>query len=112
MDAHILVDYIETARRNGLDIRLRVTSEDEAREMLDEGIAVLSSDDLGATFAFVKLDGGKGIFGGQKGNFLSYVDSMLSGYFTAGPSFRSFVVALTSINNIYRAAGLLAGSAL
>lgn len=77
------------------------------RAVDDVGPCALNTD-----FLYVKLDGGRGFFGGKKAVFASYVAYCESDLFEVGPVFKSWAFALAAINNLYRNAGLLKGPAL
>lgn len=111
-DGLLLRDYLGVAARNGLDVKLDVYREDDLKEMFREGVIVLKSLHLQRRFLFVKADAGRGFFGGQKTNVLSYLGDFVGGGYAPGPILRSLAVALTSINNAYRSSGFLRGSAL
>ncbi|MBI1371923.1 MAG: hypothetical protein GC159_04070 [Phycisphaera sp.] len=111
-EGQALLVYLKTAAKNGLDICLHPMMAEAGKEAFDDGVLVLSSVDLDADFVFVKIDGGRGLFGRQKSNVLSYVGHVSSDELMPGTSFRGLAIALTSINNIYREVGLLRGPAL
>lgn len=73
----------------------------------NEGIIFLHSPVLLETcFAFTKADAGRGFFGGQKAVFPTYVsDDLYLDSWTPGSTFKSWVIALTSIGNVYRGNG-------
>ncbi len=72
-----------------------------------DGFVFMHSDDqLSAGFLFVKLSAGRSLFGKQKAVYASYTETILGDdNWAAGPVFRSWVQAITSIGNIYRAYG-------
>lgn len=111
-DGAELLSYLKAAGRNGLDILVHPIMKGTIQESFDEGIIVLTSAALERDFVVIKIDGGHGFFGKQKANFMFYVGRVESDELMPGATFRSFARAITSINNIYRGAGLLRGPAL
>lgn len=91
-------------------------------DVYDEGDPIMKTGKVGyivlasklmlqTRFVFVKCDAGKGFFGGQKAVYNSYLASAPSyDQYTAGATFKHWVVGLTSINNIYRELGYLSGA--
>ena len=53
---------------------------------------------------FVSVNSGTGLFGRQKRSIVSYLGSFEEDTFEPGITFKKLLVALTSINNIYRGA--------
>lgn len=111
-DGAELLAYLKSAAKNGLDISVHPIMKGSIQENFGEGVIVLTSAALDADFVVIKVDGGHGFFGGQKSNFMFYVGRVESDELMPGATFRSFARAITSINNIYRGAGLLRGPAL
>lgn len=111
-ERQVLLGYLETAIRNGLDIKLDASSEDQVEEMLSDGVILLKSELLDRSFLLVKIDAGRGFFGAQKAHVLTFIGDSYKDEFQAGPSLKSIAVALTSINNIFRGVGALHGPAL
>lgn len=101
----MLVNYLEGNHRKGLDTALSaLCNEDTAKD----GILIISSpDQLGTDILLVKLNAGKGLFGGQKATYGFYLGMVRYDFYQPGATYKSFPVALTSINNIYRATGQL-----
>ena len=111
-ERQVLSTYLETAIRNGLDIKLDITAEDQVEGMLSDGAILLKSGLLERSFLLVKIDAGRGFFGAQKTHVLTFIGHSYKDEFQAGPSLKSIAVALTSINNIFRGVGALRGPAL
>ncbi|WP_319237474.1 hypothetical protein [uncultured Propionivibrio sp.] len=106
-------NLVAANQRSGLDTRASGTMGDERTviEMLQDGVMILwCREMLGIDVVFVKLDGGKGFFGGQKSLFATYIGSEVHDDFSPGPTFKMWGMALTSINNIYRGHGFLKGA--
>lgn len=103
--------HFEAARRAGLDLRIQTEISDFA-EMVREGIFLLQSRDLKSDFLLINVDAGRGFFGGQKRRVLSYTSDIYLDHFSSGPVLESPIRVLVGINNLYRATGLLRGSAL
>ncbi len=95
--------------KHGLPILFHPLMETTGIEGLADGVLMLTSPLLGRDFLFVKINGGQGLFGRQKHKILSYIGSVEDDGFMAGTVFRSIAVAITSINNIFRAEGLATG---
>ena len=108
----MLKDYLIAAGRSGLDVKVDAYRAEDLTEMFGLGLMPLKSLDLLSRFLFVKVDAGRGFFGGQKVHILSYRAEYATDEYAPGPSFSALSVALTSINNIYRKQGLLKGSAV
>ncbi|WP_333815806.1 hypothetical protein [Tabrizicola sp.] len=65
-----------------------------------------SPHQLKTAFLFLKLDAGRGLFGGQKAVFASYVASDLDAdEWDVGVVFKMWGIAVTSIGNVYRGNG-------
>lgn len=111
-DAQILLAYLQAAVRNGLDIKLDASNEKDMKEMFADGAMLLKSECLERCFLFLKIDAGRGLFGGQKTHVLSFLGHIYKNELLAGPSFKSLAVAISSINNIFRGVGVLRGPAV
>ena len=109
-DAEQMRVHLQIAHRHGLDLLIEGAS--DLSEMLHEGILMPQSRDLQTDFVFVNIDAGRGFFGGQKTQVLTFTSDIYRNQYLPGPVLRSLLHALVGINNIYRAAGLLKGSAL
>jgi hypothetical protein len=72
-----------------------------------EGLMLLHSPhQLESAFLFVKLDAGRGLLGGQKAVFASYIASDLDAdAWAPGAVFKMWAMAVTSIGNLYRHEG-------
>lgn len=110
-DLDVAFHFIQRNNANSLDTQV-AGDQSEIFERLKSGSLLLRSRSMNTDVLYVKIDGGKGFFGGQKSLFASYVGDCDSDQFEAGPVFKSWIQALTSMNNLYRAAGLLSGAAL
>lgn len=109
-DAEQMRVHLQIAHRHGLDLLIEDAS--DLGEMLHEGILTPQSRDLQTDFVFVNIDAGRGFFGGQKTQVLTFTSDIYRNQYLPGPVLRSLLRALVGINNIYRAAGLLKGTAL
>ena len=89
-----------------LDFRL-ASNGPEVIEMMNEGLVYLESRDLEVEILIVNVDAGKGFFGRQKTNVLTYTSDIYRGEFSAGPVLSGLLRALVGVNNLYRAAGHL-----
>ncbi|EKS29762.1 hypothetical protein [Afipia felis] len=101
------IDFVKRNRAGGLLTSVHRCMGDTPPPY-EVGIFVSEAADLDRDILFAKIDGGRGFFGGRKARFLSYLGKVGTDQFEAGPSFSSFPMAITSINNIYRAVRLLA----
>ena len=102
-DLRNLKEYMKMSRGKGYDISLApsLSGDTEAfQEALSQGFIILKSDMLDTSFLFIKVNGGTGIFGGQKKKIISFIGSPSE--FTPDHVFNKFIIALTAINNIYR----------
>lgn len=101
----VLVNYIEYNQKRGLDTRLNAVCNED---IFNDGILIISSpDQIGRDIVLVKLNAGKGLFGGQKAAYGFYLGMVEYDSYQPGATYKHFAVAITSINNIYRAIGLL-----
>ena len=106
-----VIDTIKYRHSKGTDLSLghpRFAGDPTIfRESASEGTLFLHSPEQLATgFLFIKLDAGRSLFGRQKAVFASFIGSELfeDQWFT-GTTFKSWMIALTSIGNIYRDQG-------
>lgn len=107
-----LITFVKTNDKHGLTVRLHDAFQGSLPEVFKRGIMLLTSPVLDCDFLFLKIDGGRGLFGGQKHRYLSAVGSYNQDSFMPGASFRNLPIALTSINNIFRDQGYLSGPAI
>lgn len=107
LDGGLLIAYLKRSARKGLDIRVHQCMKGTVQEAFADGIMALTSTTLDVDFVFVKINGGKGLFGGQKSNILSFVGQVELNELMPGTSFKNFMMALSSINNVFRGEGLL-----
>jgi hypothetical protein len=63
-------------------------------------------------FLFLKVDAGRGFFGGQKSRIQVFLGSPHEDLWTPASPFGFLTLALTPVNNVYRYEGLLRGPAL
>ena len=113
-DTHIqdIVRHVSKQNAKGLLVRFHpkfTASGAEALEAMRDGIFVLSCPQIACDFVYTCENGGKGLFGAQKRIFKVYAGDFEANDFTASNSFKSFAIAITSINNIFRHEGLLHG---
>jgi hypothetical protein len=104
-DLTVLKEYMKMSRAKGYDIALdpSLNGNTEAfQEALAEGFIILKSDMLDTCFLFINVNGGTGLFGGQKIKIMSFIGPPSDFTFTPGHVFNKLVIALTGINNIYR----------
>lgn len=107
-DTQAVANYLTFNLNKGLDTQLNPWWTENSDVYLREGCLIISSPiQLVHDFVFIKLNAGKGLFGGQKSAYGSYLGSVDNDSFTPGTTFKLFGIALTSINNIYRGVGYL-----
>src|SRR5688500_8596572 len=70
--------HFEASRRAGLDLAIQ-TDLGDLPEMISEGTLLLQSRDLETDFLFVNVDAGRGFFGGQKRQVLTYTSDIYRG---------------------------------
>jgi len=76
-------------------------------EWASQGVVFMNSQImLKSGFLFLKLNGGKSLFGRQKAVFASFLASTIDeDQWDAGPVFKLWPLATTSIGNVYRGNG-------
>ena len=109
IDLEALKVYFAGVRKNDLDLEFDGGFEGVS-EMMQEGIILLQSRDLQSQFAFINVDAGRGLFGGQKTRVATYTADLYRNEYLPGPVLSGLLRALIGINNIYRAEGFLKGS--
>ena len=81
--------------------------ENKTREFLEDGLLMLELPALNMGMLYVKIHAGKGLFGGEKNTYNVYFDDTNTGdIWSPGPVFKSYLLAITGINNIFRSEGL------
>lgn len=104
-ELEMLVNHLEANHRKGLDTVLNTLCDEDT---VKDGILIISSpEQIGRDIVLVKLNAGKGLFGGQKAAYGFYLGMVEYDSYQPGATYKHFAVAITSINNIYRAIGLL-----
>ena len=107
-----LRETIELWRRQGrnaapipIDPSYRETTEDERRELartwLTGGLYFVSALDLEATLLIVKVDNGRGLFGGQKVHYACFFGSGDERYHSVGTT-KNLTWALSKLGKLYR----------
>jgi len=107
-----LISLIKKQHAKGLVVRFHpnfTPSPQEALKKMEDGIFVLTCPQIQSDFVFVCENAGKGLFGGQKRFFKIFIGDFEKDDFSAATSFKSFGIAATSVNNIFRSEGLLSG---
>lgn len=105
------MDSIKVRKSKGTDLTFghphcTATGPEIIKSAMNGAIFLYSPEQLSAGFLFVKLDAGRSLFGGQKAVYASYYQSELhEDQWFAGTTFKSWMIALTSIGNIYRSEG-------
>ena len=81
--------------------------ENNTREFLEDGLLMLELPALSKGILYVKIHAGRGLFGGEKNTYNVYFDDTSTGdIWTPGPVFKSYLLAIAGINNIFRSEGL------
>ena len=111
-EARQLITFVKTNDKHGLTVRLHDAFAGDILGRFEQGIVLLTSPVLDSDFLFLKIDDGRGLFGGQKHRYLSGIGSYNRDAFMPGASFGNLAFALTSINNLFRAEGLCKGPVL
>ncbi len=81
-------------------------------KLMLEGYLTLDAPQLGIRLLYVKVYGGKGMLWGKKIHYAVYQQDYDEKNWTPLGTFKVWGLAVTGINNIFRSAGLLQGSAL
>ncbi|WNB75703.1 hypothetical protein [Methylomonas koyamae] len=92
---------LTTLRCDGRDLLLPDDGATAFAVMAEAGCVFLLSEYLGVQFLLVKQDAGKGFFGGQKVNWLLYVNFKDSVGWFPGQSHKSLIHALAFIDSLY-----------
>ena len=98
---------IKKNQAKGLRTTIHPDFTSDAKEYLREGMFFISLEDANTDILFVKEDAGKGLLGGQKSTFSYYLGNVYRDTFQPGGTKKSWSIAITSINNIYRGIGML-----
>ena len=81
-------------------------------KMMGDGYITLTCPQIGIRLLYVKVYGGKGMLWGKKILYSVYQQDYDEKKWTPLGTFKSWGLAVTGINNIFRSEGLLQGSAL
>ena len=103
-----LFGNMKRLRKNGCEL---IWSADISKSLL-EGYLTLDAPQLGIRLLYVKVYGGKGMLWGKKIHYAVYQQDYDEKNWTPLGTFKVWGLAVTGINNIFRSAGLLQGSAL
>lgn len=109
----LLVTLLKKQHQKGLIVRFHPKYTPTTAVALDgmsTGYFVLNCPQINSDFVFTCENGGKGLFGGQKRIYKVFLADAGEADFSAVSSFKSFAIAISSINNIFRHAGLLVGT--
>lgn len=110
-EVRLALESVKTRYKKGSDLRFghpRVANTPAELERFYQGglLFLFSQSQLESGFLFVKLSAGKSLFGRQKAVYASYLESELgSGEWVAGPVFKMWAIAVTSLGNLYRGNG-------
>ena len=111
-EARQMITFIKTNDKHGLTVRLHDAFAGQSLDTLRRGILLLTSPVLDSDFLFLKIDDGRGLFGGQKHRYMSAIGSYNQDALIPGATFKNLLFALTSINNIFRSEGFCSGPVL
>ena len=103
----IFIDATKRRHSNGHDLRfgdgVLLTDKNEFLAATKDGLCFsFSPKQLEVRFLFVKCDGGKGLWGGQKAVYNSYLQHFHEDTWAIGAVFKLWAIAATSIGNVYR----------
>lgn len=105
LDLEMLKAYKSAVAGTPRDVLLHHSLKDEVKEALAEGFIVLQCPRLETDFTFVKIDAGRGLFGGQKHRVSCYVGVFDNNELMPGSTYRNLAIGLSAINNIHRSVG-------
>ncbi|MDF0752641.1 hypothetical protein NLU14_20645 [Marinobacter sp. 71-i] len=95
-----LKDFIETSIDRGCYFSLDSIigrNNAEVKKALLDGVIIIRTDMSDVCILFIKMDLGKGIFGGQKSKVMSFTGSSSESSYTPGRVFRNLSAALNRI---------------
>lgn len=96
--------YLDRSNEKGYDVRFHRKFLSEAT--LADGMIVLESPLMLSTqILYVKVDAGRGLFGGVKTKIQTFIGSLEHDEFQAGFIFDSFITALVRFNKVYEDQG-------
>ncbi len=113
-DISFMRSMMEKQRAKGLDVRFHPifsARPEDALANIQDGFFVLHCPQIESDFVFLCENGGRGLFGGQKRSYRVFLGDASLDDFSPAFTRRSFPLAYTSINNIFRNSGLLTGMA-
>jgi len=99
-DMETLKAYKSSVAGTPKDVVLHPMHKDKVKEAFDNGYIVLSCPHYEADFAFVKIDAGRSVFGGQKSRVNCYV--AIFNELMPGPNYKDLGAALSAINDIHK----------
>ena len=80
--------------------------ENQTKDFLKDGLLMLKLSYLNLSVLYVKIHAGKGFFGDKYTYNIYFDDSILGKTWSPGPVFKSYLLAITALNNIFRDEGL------
>ena len=107
-EVRFLVDAVKTRHKKGHDLQLgdglSMPGVPDFLTAAENGLCFLHSPkQLETRFLFVKCNAGRGLLGGQKSIFNSYIQNFGDEKWSVGAAFKVWAIAATSIGNLYRA---------
>lgn len=108
-----LLHFLKTEERNGLMVRFHPTMEKEdVSAALKQGALLLHCPQIESDILFIKVRNGRGLLGRERSQIMNYISEPMRNSFTAGGAHGHLMTALTGINNIFRAHGVVSGAVL
>lgn len=107
----VAVETVNTRKNKGTDLSLGhpvfCPEFSQSVELAQNGVLLFHSPyQLECAFLFIKANAGRGLFGRQKAVYPSYVGSDFNlDEWAVGTTFKSWIMATTSIGNVYRGYG-------
>lgn len=101
-DAKYVLSTIKKFHAHGFDLLFHPSFTGSAQEHLNEGLLILTSESLQSDFGFLKVNAGRGFFGGQKYKIQAFVGSVFQDQVMPVRIFANLVTALASVHSIYR----------
>jgi hypothetical protein len=107
-EIRLLVDVTKKRHKQGHDLQLgdglHMTGVPDFLAAAENGLCFLhSAKQLETRFLFVKCNAGRGLLGGQKAIFNSYIQDLREEKWAVGAAFKVWGFAATSVGNLYRA---------
>lgn len=105
-DGEYLLSIIKKSAQTGRNLNLHPIMQGAVKEAFDDGMIALKAADLDADFLLVKLNAGRGLFGGVKSRVMAYVGSVEDDRLMPSVLSKNLIMATASINAAYKNQGL------